>query len=440
MPTNPPARFRALLCAAVSAFWLSTAAAVAQQSMPTDVRIDLAIAGLERAIVGDDAPGILAQIDTLRRLAPALIVGDLLYYEARALASLDRVQDAEAVLQRFLRDPGRASPRYNDALQLMLELEPRVAAAAAAAAAERAAEAERARAQAAADAQRAREAAAAEAEAAARRSEAAEWAEMNSITLNAAQRAHILWVLRSRYLKDSARVMIYEDALNASRDAMPDTLNDVVMWMGNNIARYKRDEGIPGRTNALTRATVDRLLAEPFVPLRRSYETTPTYSQLRRFGDWVSHSAFIRGAGRCIMEVEATEWSGIAPYAAPVLMIYAYEQDARGRIIAELPATITRYFEPKTVSQMTLNIDGRYIAYGLDKTVEVDRYASNRSDLTFVRFLLGAQGPITVRGNVRGGGGQGSVTFSSRGLRDAFAYLIQDCRRRDLSTYLERLR
>ncbi|MEQ8601111.1 MAG: hypothetical protein RLP98_14415 [Devosia sp.] len=92
------------------------------QDLSPEVQIDLAMAALERAMLAEDDVEILERIDALRDLAPELAGGELLFFEATALAGQGDVEEAEQVLNRFLSEVGQQSASYEDALALMLDL------------------------------------------------------------------------------------------------------------------------------------------------------------------------------------------------------------------------------------------------------------------------------------------------------------------------------
>ena len=121
---------RALVPNLLAVALLSSTYAPAQQldSLPLDVRLDLAVVAVERALSGKDPGAITNAIQTLRELDPAADqVSDLLFFEAEALASLGQFQLAEVALNRFLVLRGRNSENYDAALGLMLDLQRRAA-------------------------------------------------------------------------------------------------------------------------------------------------------------------------------------------------------------------------------------------------------------------------------------------------------------------------
>ncbi|MDP2781896.1 tetratricopeptide repeat protein [Devosia sp.] len=92
------------------------------QGLAPELQVDLAIAALERAILAEDNGEILDRIDVLRELAPVLAGGELLYFEAAALAEQGEIDEAEHALTRFLSEVGQQSASYDEALSLMLDL------------------------------------------------------------------------------------------------------------------------------------------------------------------------------------------------------------------------------------------------------------------------------------------------------------------------------
>lgn len=105
----------------------STVQAEARVELPLEVRIDLTISQVERALIAEDHQATLAALAELRTLAPDLDMPDLLFYEARALAATDVPAPALARLLEFLSAAPRDSGVYADALALLPELETVVA-------------------------------------------------------------------------------------------------------------------------------------------------------------------------------------------------------------------------------------------------------------------------------------------------------------------------
>ncbi|MEQ8601110.1 MAG: hypothetical protein RLP98_14410 [Devosia sp.] len=102
---------------------LSFAPMAMAQDLSPEVQIDLAMAALERAILAENDADILERIDALRDLAPELAGGELLFFEAEALAGQGDIEAAEQALSRFLSEVGQQSASYQDALALMLDLQ-----------------------------------------------------------------------------------------------------------------------------------------------------------------------------------------------------------------------------------------------------------------------------------------------------------------------------
>ncbi len=108
----------ALLTAGHAPAW-----AQASAGLPLEVRIDLAIARVERALIDTNHPETLAAVAELRNLAPDLVLPDLAFYEARALAETGQTVPALARLLEFLAAAPRESGVYPEALALLPSLE-----------------------------------------------------------------------------------------------------------------------------------------------------------------------------------------------------------------------------------------------------------------------------------------------------------------------------
>ncbi|MCC5869379.1 MAG: hypothetical protein JJU27_12800 [Gammaproteobacteria bacterium] len=91
--------------------------------LPLEVQVDLAIARIEQALIGENHPDTLAAVAELRELAPDLELPDLAFYEARALAGTDQPVAALERLIEFLAGGPRDSVVYPEALELMSSLE-----------------------------------------------------------------------------------------------------------------------------------------------------------------------------------------------------------------------------------------------------------------------------------------------------------------------------
>ena len=99
--------------------------ATAQQDLPLEVQTDLAMLEFERAVTGKDPATILAAIDKVRALSPALAAGDMLFFEAEAAMATGDMPRAEAALNQFVTSVGRGSELYPLALEMLLDL-PRI--------------------------------------------------------------------------------------------------------------------------------------------------------------------------------------------------------------------------------------------------------------------------------------------------------------------------
>ncbi|TVR07069.1 MAG: sel1 repeat family protein [Salinarimonadaceae bacterium] len=102
---------------------LCSAVAYSQAGLPPEVQRDLIVAALERALDSDNYEEALRQIDRLRAIVPDETKGELLFFEAFAAVETEDFARAEEALNAFLVNPGNTSPRYNAALQLMLDME-----------------------------------------------------------------------------------------------------------------------------------------------------------------------------------------------------------------------------------------------------------------------------------------------------------------------------
>jgi len=102
---------------------LCSTVALSQASLPPEVQRDLIVAALERALNADNYTEALRQIDRLRVIVPNETKGELLFFEAFAAVETEDYARAEKALNTFLINPGNTSPRYNSALQLMLDME-----------------------------------------------------------------------------------------------------------------------------------------------------------------------------------------------------------------------------------------------------------------------------------------------------------------------------
>jgi septal ring factor EnvC (AmiA/AmiB activator) len=98
-------------------------AADAQSSGNAQLQIALTIAGLERALLANDASAALDMIDRLQREAPDLIGGDLHYFEARMAEATGDTRRADRALSAFLERAQRNSLYYQAALELRLDLD-----------------------------------------------------------------------------------------------------------------------------------------------------------------------------------------------------------------------------------------------------------------------------------------------------------------------------
>jgi len=92
------------------------------QDLPLEVRLDIALLQLERAIIADDHKAILKQIEAIRELDPVAADGELLLYEASAAAALGDFDRAEGTLSQFLSIAERGSDSYSQGLELLVDL------------------------------------------------------------------------------------------------------------------------------------------------------------------------------------------------------------------------------------------------------------------------------------------------------------------------------
>ncbi|MDP2781897.1 hypothetical protein [Devosia sp.] len=366
------------------------------QDLPPEVQIDMAMAALERAMLAGDDGEILERIGALRDLAPELAGGDLLFFEATALAGQGDIEEAEQVLNRFLSEVGQQSASYEDALALMLDIP---ALRQAKAEADRIAAAERQ-----AEEQRRREEAAQAEEERLRAGEAA-------LNLTSAEIRHIRWLLY-RHAGEVRMPVLVRELSDAERDYLEE--------------HYLPDVGLPA-ARYLTAVHARHFRSQVFVPVPPDEASDPVRTVTS--GDWT----MIEDQRFCWIETPASDFTRGAVYQHPVFKMIVerprYEMGFDTNIVLPHPFDESR--------GVNATINGRTFPLSFVNG-RVWPFAPGASPTTnAVHKAIRAAESVTIEGTSSATGQTMTVSYSAIGFTRAFYLMTEYCNREELQVWIE---